>query len=197
MRLAKPALLAALTLVAGLTGAVIAQQAKPDKKQIQLLVDQMSATAPEHKLLDPLVGTFAQAIEYTGGGGAPVAVSGEARGKWVLGKRFVNIHAESAPGEEFKFESIAYFGFDTNKKKFTAFGLDTAGTYAVTAQGDYDAEKKRWVLEGESDEPGIGRVPFQFVISLGDNGSWSHEVLFKMPGAQEFNRVAKTVYTRK
>lgn len=197
MRLAKPALLVALTLAAGFTGAVIAQQAKPDKKQIQLIVDQMSAPAAEHKLLEPLVGTFAQAIEYTGGGGAPVAVSGEARGKWVLGKRFVNIHAESAPGEEFKFESIAYFGFDTNKKKFTAFGLDTAGTYAVSAEGDYDAAAKRWTLEGESDEPGIGRIPFQFVIALGDNGSWSHEVLFKMPDAQEFNRVAKTVYTRK
>lgn len=197
MRLVKPALLVALTLAAGFTGAVIAQQAKPDKKQIQQIVDQMSAPAPEHRLLDPLVGSFDQSIEYTGGGGVPVAVSGDARGKWVLGKRFVSIHAESAPGEEFKFESIAYFGFDTNKKKFTAIGLDTAGTYAVSADGDYDAANKRWTLEGESDEPGIGRVPFQFVISLGDNGSWSHEVLFKVPDAAEYNRVARTVYTRK
>ena len=189
--------IATLTIGIAITSVVSGNQPKPDKKQIHQIVDQMSAPAAEHKLLDPLVGTFAQAIEYTGGGGAPVAVSGEARGKWVLGKRFVNIHAESAPGEDFTFESIAYFGYDTNKKKFTALGLDTAGTYVVTAQGDYDADKKRWVLEGESDEPGIGRVPFQFVITLGDTGTWSHEVLFKMPGANEYNRVAKTVYTRK
>lgn len=185
-------------LYAGARSASPTPEAKaPDKKAIAEMVRRMSAPATEHRVLAALAGTFDQRIEYSAGGGAPVIIEGDAEGGWVLGQRFIRLTARADAGEELKFESVAYFGFDTAKRKYLAIGLDTGGTYAVFAQGDFDAAQKRWVLDGESDEPGIGRVPFQFVITLGDNGSWSHEVLFKMPDADGYSRVAKTVYTRK
>lgn len=189
---------ASVFVAAGLVaGIVVAQQVKPDKKAIMEAMHQMSAPAPEHQFLQPLVGTFNQTIEYEGGGGEPVFIEGDASGKWVLGNRFVQMNAASNAAEQLKFESIGYFGYDTQKKKFTAVGLDTGGTYAVFAEGDYDPKTKTWTLEGENDEVGIGRVPFRFVIRQMPDETIVHEVLFKLPGSGDFKRVARTVYKKK
>ncbi|MBX3378839.1 MAG: DUF1579 family protein [Phycisphaeraceae bacterium] len=184
-------------LLAGVVIAQPANQEKPDKRAIYEAVQKMSAPGPEHKYLEPFVGSFTQEILYEAGGGPPVTIEGVATGKWVLGDRFVQMNANSTPREEMRFESINFFGYDTGRKKYTAIGLDTGGTYAVFAEGDYEPRLKTWTLEGETEEPGVGRLPFRFVLQVMPDKSIVHEVLFKLPGSEEYKQVAKTVYRRK
>ncbi len=190
----KASALVSLGLVGGV---VIAQQVKPDKKAIAAELQKMSAPAPEHHNLDPFVGTFDEVIEFEGGGGAPVMVQGDATGAWVLGNRFVQLNAHADNSEQVKFESIGYFGYNTQKKKYFAIGFDTGGTYAVYAEGDYDAANKTWTLLGETDEPAVGKVPIKYVIRAMPDKSITHEVFFKLPDGNDFTKVAKTTYKKK
>ncbi|MFO0787802.1 MAG: DUF1579 family protein [Phycisphaerales bacterium] len=193
-KLAQACVLVGVGLVCGV---VIAQQARPDKKAIAAELQKISAPAAEHRNFDPFLGSFDEEIEYEGGGGQPVLIEGDASGQWVLGNRFLELNAHADMSEQVKFESIAYFGYNTQKKKYFVVGLDTGGTYPVYAEGDYDASKKTWTLYGENDEPGVGRIPIKFVIQVNDKGGITQEIFTKVAGVDGYQKIAKTVFKRK
>jgi hypothetical protein len=195
MKKAMRAVVVAGAVVAGLGAGGIAVRAMPQpegmpdfskmsKKEMGAMMEKASAPAAEHALLEVLVGESDTETRMSMMPGVPpLVMKGTGKGEWILSKRFVQVRHEAAPDEELKSEAMSVFGYDTRKKKFFWWGIDTLGTYSVFAEGDYDKETKTFTLLGENLEPGMGMVPFKTVIKVGDESKRTTEIWFKMAGA--------------
>jgi hypothetical protein len=93
-------------------------------------------------------------------------------------------------------ESTTIIGFDRRSKKYTTVGLDTMGTYWVTAAGPYDESKKAIVMYGEDVDPALGTQKYNFVTRIISPDKYITEVIFKdlahTRGAAEFKAVEIT-----
>jgi hypothetical protein len=145
---------------------------------------QMAAPAPQHKLLDPLAGNWKYKVSFNFGGQTGEG-TGTTTGRWIMGNRFMQFDAAggvNTSGGAVNVESMSVLGYDKRTGKFTVWAIDTMGTYSVSATGDFDAASKTFTLHGENEEPGMGKIPFKFVLKLEDATHWSLEVHFQMGG---------------
>lgn len=159
----------------------------PDKKQIAAMMAMHGKPGKEHELLASMVGEFEGTLSMSMGPGMPpITAKTRMHGQWVLGQRFVQVTSTPAPGEELPMESISYFGFDRRANKgqgaYTWTGFDNTDTYSVHAEGAYDEATRTFTLLGENEEPGMGKVPFKTVIAVGEGGSSTMSIWFKMGG---------------
>ena len=69
----------------------------------------------------------------------PITSLGKSNIEMILGGRFLRW---TSTGEMMgqKVESLTIIGFDKRYKKFTIYGFDTMGTYAVSAEGELNSE---------------------------------------------------------
>jgi len=170
---------------------------KVTKKDLGMMMEQMHGPAEEHKALEPLIGKSKLKSSLNVGPGVPPIVGHyEGSAEWILGKRFVQVRTVPAPGEEFKAESLSIYGYDTRVKKYFWIGIDTMGTYSVTAFGDYNAAKKQFTLMGENEEPGMGKIPFRNVITVKDDGTLESMIDFKMQGTEDWMNVATMKWSK-
>lgn len=129
-----------------------------------------------HKRLERLVGTFDQRLTLMMVPGAkPIEVKSKAVGKWMIQGRFLQLTTVPAKGEELKFESHALLGYDSFRKKYTVFLIDSFGTYSVSAEGDWSERAKAFVLIGKS-ESGAGQG-FGFRLTIAPKAD---QVLWKV-----------------
>ncbi len=77
----------------------------------------------------------------------PRTSSGTATGRLILGGRFLEL-AASVKGGGLDADSVTLFGFDRRTSDYTMIGLDTLGTYYITAAGKYDDAVKGIALDG-------------------------------------------------
>jgi hypothetical protein len=175
---------------------------KVSKKDMLAMIENGSAPAAEHALLEPFVGTSDLTVKMNLAPGVPpLSIKSVTTGEWVLGKRFVQMKTVAAPDEELKTESMSYMGYDTRTKKFFLWGIDTLGTYSIFAEGGYDKESKAFTLLGENEEPGMGKLPFRFTMKAGE-GSVTTNLHFQMKGApgadpEGWFQVMESVATRR
>lgn len=73
----------------------------------------------------------------------------------ILGGRFLLMESKSGEGEMYT-ETFNLAGFDRRHKKYTTIGLDTWGTYYVTAAGSYNDTTKTLKMYGEDQDPVMG-----------------------------------------
>jgi hypothetical protein len=167
------------------------------KKQFAERVEKTSGPTDQHKLLAAFVGEFDQASEVRMGPGEPMKTHSIAKGKWIMGKRFVKVDCTSAPDEELKGDRLLIYGYDPQAKKFTLWNLESMSLTALTLTGDYDPEKKAFTFEGEREGPGGAKAPVRWVIQAQSGGTLGQEILMKMPGAEDFAPVVTIKYTPK
>ncbi len=167
------------------------QETKPPsqtemKKHYADLAEKASAPTDEHKRLAALVGDFDQSVEVRMGPGEPLKSHVLATGEWLMGGRFVQIAARSAPDEELKGERLTIYGYDARAAKYTMWTIETGATFAVSATGDYDAATKTFTFNGERYAQGTDKVPFRWTLRLQDGGAVTQEILVKGPQGADF-----------
>jgi hypothetical protein len=189
----KQAILIALLLC---TSLVAAQDRPAEKKQppppmpggqsmeeMMKQAQQMAAPAEQHQRLATREGRWKVSGMFIMPGAPPMAFTGTSDAKMILGGRFLQINgsAQSAnPG--MNSESLTVIGFDKRTGKYTMWSVDTYGTYSISATGEHDDATNTTTLLGENEEPGMGKVPFKFVIKTVDDDHYTLELHMQFPG---------------
>jgi Protein of unknown function (DUF1579) len=121
----------------------------------------LTQPGPEHERLHALVGKWTLTMD---GGMA----KGTAEFKKVLGGRFVTEEAKLPLGGV-TLEWLGVYGFDKQKKKYTAFWVDSLDTTTESGEGDMDAAGKVLSLRGQHLDPRSGK-PERFVWRISRDG---------------------------
>jgi hypothetical protein len=184
------------------SGPVRPQDAPSSNEQeaIQMEYRKLADPGPEHKLLASLEGTWKQEIRFwMSPGSEPIISAGQTVNRMILGGRFLQCLAEGGEGE-MKMESLTIMGHDNRYGEYTLVGLDTWGTYYITASGSLDQESNVITMLGSDADPimGFDQV-YDMVVRFADKDKYIIEVIFKNPemtgGADEFKMV-EIIHTR-
>ncbi len=192
------ATLAIIVVLAALPAA--AQQDKPMSAEEKAAMEawmKFATPGPNHKLLEPFVGTWSATTTWWEAPGAPPSISqGTSENTWVLGGRFVQqkVTAEMM-GQPF--EGIGYTGYDNYQKQFVGTWMDSMGTMVMVSSGRADASGKVLTFTAKIDDVVTGKnVTVREVTRVVDN---NHHV-FEMYGPDKSGKEFKTMeitYTRK
>lgn len=159
-----------------------AAQPQQSMEEMTRMAQQMAAPGEQHKLLGRLVGEWKQTGKFIMPGQSPIEFSGKTSNRMILGDRFLQLDGTFvAANPALKGESMTVYGFDKRVGKYTAWGIDTWGTYSVAATGDYDAATRTWTLSGENAEGGM-TVPFKFILKQPDDTHYTLELHMQYPG---------------
>jgi hypothetical protein len=162
-------------------------QQQPTPEQIKAMQAEMQA-GPEHKVLAALAGRWSLEVTYNMGG--PAAKSMTARGtatnRMILGGRFLSCEsvsenpAGSALGNA-KVEALTIYGFDRRTREYTVLGLDTMGTYWVSAAGRSTPDMGI-VMSGETPDEHAGSREirkYDMVLKVVDADTYVTQIIFK------------------
>jgi len=118
----------------------------------------LGQSGPEHECLHALVGTWT--LTTDGGTG-----KGSAEFKKIFGGRFVTEEVKLPLGG-ITLEWLGVYGYDRQKKKFTAFWVDNLDTSTESGEGDMDVAGKVLTLKGQHMDPRTGKPePFVWRIT--------------------------------
>lgn len=182
-------LLRALCLLPALAGVGLlpaAAQDLPEGMTARELADiqrRMAAAAQpgeEHALMATLAGEWDQVLRLTPAPGAAVmTMEGTASSKMILGGRFLQTESTlHLPGMEGG--SLSLLGFDRRSEEFNTIGMDTEGTYWVTAKGTYDEDTRTITMSGEDYDPIFGHLQeYDFRTRFVDDDTYVSEIWFK------------------
>ena len=179
----------ALLMFAGLVwlAAPAAAQTQPSPEAMKQMLEAMKPTA-EHQELAALAGRWTQEVTYSMGG-PPMKTKGTVLNKMILGGRFLVSEGTSpnpaGPGlGDPTAEFTTIYGFDRRTKEFTIIGLDTMGTYYVTAAGT-KTDPRTIVMRGETadDHAGVKETrKYDMVLKFVDADTYVSEIIFHFPG---------------
>ena len=139
-----------------------------------------SQPGEEHALIAGLAGDWNQELKLTPSPGADVTtMEGEATNEMILGGRFLKTESDlHLPGVEGG--SLSLLGFDRRSEEFNNIGMDSEGTYWVTAKGTYDEEARTITMSGEDYDPIFGHLQeYDFKIRFVDANTYVTEIWFK------------------
>jgi hypothetical protein len=163
---------------------------------------ELAKPGEEHKLLESLVGTWnMDGKMWMQPEAEPMAFKGESVNKMILGGRFLLTESKSGEGDMYT-ETFNLACFDRRHKKYTTIGLDTWGTYYVTAAGTYDEKTKTLKMYGEDEDPVMGFTQkYDFIIHFESPDKHIYKVVFydfpTPAGVQKEFKIMGIVYTRK
>jgi len=153
-----------------------ALQAKMMAKAVEL-----AAPGPEHKLLETLAGKWTfEATVWMEPGGEPMVVQGNAESRMILQGRFLMTESTGPSPFGGESENFGIMGFDRRFGHFTTIGMDTWGTYFVTAAGPYDSTTRTITMSGEDADPVFaGTQLYDFVLQLETDDTYTWQIIFK------------------
>jgi hypothetical protein len=194
-------LAACLALTAGARLSAQQQPPKPTPEQIQAMLAEMGP-APEHRVLASLEGKWTLDITYNMGGPKPMKARGTATSRMILGGRFlmsegVSDNPAGADVGGAKVEMVTIYGFDRRTKEYTTIGLDTMGTYWVTAAGLMKSDKTI-VMAGETldDHAGSKEVrKYDMVLKVVDADTYLTQIIFKFANMPDL-KIVEIVHRR-
>jgi hypothetical protein len=165
----------------------------PDPAEMQQYYAKLLQPGEQHQLLATMAGNWEMSIQMWGKPGMePMKSTAKGQNEMILGGRFLRV-ASSGQMMGMKTESMTLMGFDGRSEKFTLVGFDTMGTYYVTAEGDYDAESKTFVLSGTSEHPKFGfSETYQFQLKLVSDDEHVMSLYFDQPDGSQFKMVEIT-----
>lgn len=176
-----PLMTATVLLAVFTSGAATAQEA-PEGAPIEALLAralELGAPGPEHARFEQMVGTWdTEMTLWAEPEAEPVVVSATTESELILGGRYL-VQTLTIPDGYFAGEAINILGFDRRSGEYTLIGLDTVGTYWVTAQGPATGDETA-VLSGEDFDPVFdGTQEYDFVLRWADDGSFVTQIIFK------------------
>jgi hypothetical protein len=143
-------------------------------------------------------------MTFNMGGSQPKSMSarGTSTNRMILGGRFVisEYVADSAMGPAYgdvKVETVSIYGFDRRTKEYTTIGLDTMGTYYVTAAGTARPDKTI-VMSGETldDHSGSkGMRKYDMVLKVIDPDTYITQIIFKFTNMPDL-KIVEVVHRR-
>ena len=145
----------------------------------------MMGPGPEHELLKKFDGKWDVKFKLNFANTMEGAATAECR--LILGGRFLQWEQQS-DASGYKFAAMNILGFDRRINKYTIYGIDELGTYAVTGEGDYDAGKKVLTLSGITLDPSgksVKSQEYKFVYDLSVDNIITMPVIFKMADGSE------------
>lgn len=192
----------AFALSLGLAGA--GEQQKPehptpaDPQKQAMMEAWMKASTPgeNHKLLEPMVGTFDAKVMMWEPGAAPSESAGVSVNTWILGGRFVQ-QKFNGTYMGMPFEGVGFTGYDNVKKKFIGSWMDSMGTMMMVSVGTGDATGKVLTFECEMDDPMTGKpCKIREVARVVDANKHVFEMFGPDPAGKEY-KMMEITYTRK
>jgi len=125
-------------LCAALAPAAATAQELPDEEQLRAMMAkslELAQPGPEHARFAQMVGTWDMEMTlWPEPGAEALTTSGVVEAELILGGRYLMQTTVIAEGF-FASEGISILGFDRRSEEYTLLGLDTIGTYWVSAQG--------------------------------------------------------------
>jgi hypothetical protein len=157
---------------------------------------EMAKPVPEHQKLGELSGRWTMTSKLWFNPAEPPRVaSGTATGRLILGGRFLHLDS-SVKGGAISADSVTILGFDRRSNDYTMIGLDTLGTYYITAAGKYDDAAKGIVLDGSYAMPPTGQdQKYRFTWRTDSPGEHVLLLHFDVPGGKPM-LVAETTLKR-
>lgn len=180
----------AKALIQGLVAAAVlsllampAQAQQPTEEEMQKrMAKSMAIAGPgeEHQLLAKMVGTWDQEIKlYMNPGAEPMVMTGKATSKLILDGRFLQTESEGG-SPPMVVKTFTLMGYDRRHERYTTIGMDTMGTYYVTAAGTYDQATRTLTLSGKDEDPVIGHTQeYDFVTRFESDNKYVWEAVFK------------------
>ncbi len=154
----------------------------------------MSKPGAAHEILKMMAGTWKQKVtSFMDPSGNPVSGSGTATNQMILGDRFLQINSTSTLAGT-TVSSLTILGYDNRVGKYFTFGIDEMGTYAVTAEGAYDAATKTIMLRGK-EKQGEMTMDFTFAYTIISKNAFTLTLSFDMPDGKKLD-VVKVEFTR-
>ena len=148
-----------------------------------------------HKVLDPLVGTWSQVVKWwMTPDSQPETSKGTTETKWVMGGRFLQ-HTAMGTAMGQPFEGMGLTGFDNGKQTYQTIWMDNMGTGMVLGEGTYDPGKKQLTDHGRFTDPMIGQRSYRGVVTFVDDVHYRYEMYVADKHGKEF-RMMEIVYTR-
>jgi len=188
---------------AGVPARAQQQPPQPTPEQIQAMLAEMQP-GPEHRVLGALEGRWALEITYNMGGpkAKPMMAKGSATNRMILGGRFLKSEgvsdnpAGAALGGA-TVEMLGIYGFDRRTKEYTTLGLDTMGTYWVSAAGVMKPDKTI-VMSGETADDHAGSKEirkYDMVLKVVDADTYITQVIFKFTSMPDL-KIVEIVHRR-
>lgn len=172
---------------AGIPARARQQPPTPTPEQIKAMLAEMQP-GPEHRVLAALEGRWALEITYNMGGpkAKPMTAKGTATNRMILGGRFLTSEGVSNnPGGAAlggaTVEMLNIYGFDRRTKEFTTLGLDTMGTYWVSAAGVMKPDTTI-LMSGETTDDHAGSKEmrkYDMVLKVVDADTYVTQIIFK------------------
>lgn len=152
---------------------------------------------PNHKLLEPTVGSWTVAVTFWPAPGAPAQTStATSENAWVLGGRWVE---QKVTGEMMgqPFQGIGYTGYDSYKGQFVGTWMDTMGTMVMVSTGQADASGKVLTFTSTMDDVVTRKaVTVREVTRVVDANHLVFEMYGPGPDGKEFKSM-EMAYTRR
>jgi hypothetical protein len=176
----------ALMVMAVLGQATLAAaQQQPTPEQMNAMLEQMKP-GQEHRTLAALTGNWTLDVTYRMGDGPVMKTTGVATNRMILGGRFLESSVTSknpaGPGSgDPTVESLTIYGFDRRVNRYTILGLDTMGTYSVSAEGLMEGANTI-VMAGETLDDHAGSKEmrkYHMVLRVVDPDTYVTEIIFK------------------
>jgi hypothetical protein len=117
----------------------------------------VSRPGPEHRWLDPLVGSWNVELRWTAKDRAESRTSGTSENRWILDGRFLVCEATSGEGPS-RVDSMTIYGFDGREKRFFSLGLHNLATSHLEPTGSYDPATHSFLLSGKVRDEATGRL---------------------------------------
>lgn len=187
--------LAQSLLLAACTALVADGQEKKDL--FQQYVEKFGPPGPEHKMLEPLVGTWHANVKmWHDPSQSPHESEGTLMRKAILGGRFIQ---EEFAGKlmDQPFEGRGTIGYDRAKQKYVTTWMDSMMTTLQLSYGVYDPASKTWTFKAEETCPITGqRVKIRDTLRVVSADEQQLQ-MFRQMGDEKEMRMMEINLTRK
>ena len=156
----------------------------------------VSRPGPEHRWLDPLVGSWNIELRWVGAGRTEIRTSGTSENRWILDGRFLVCEAKAGEGPS-RIDASAIYGFDNRQKKFFVLSMNNLATYMMQPSGSYDPVTQSFLLSGkERDEVTGSILVYRELLKIEGPDRHVLRVYFDVPGRAPV-KVLEAVFTRR
>jgi hypothetical protein len=137
--------------------AAFTQAQADDKNLFQQYVEKFGPPGPEHKMLEPLVGTWhAEVKVWMDPNQSPQVSTGTLQRKSILDGRFVHEDYKGKMMDK-SFHGIGTLGYDRGHQKYVTTFIDSMSTAIQISKGDYDQSRRTWTFKNEDTCPITGK----------------------------------------
>ncbi len=174
------------------------QKSKMSEQEMMAAYAIYATPGPQHKMLDPLVGSWDCTAQMWNDPGVPPTESkATCETKWILGGRFTQDDVTGDMGG-MPFHGMGINGYDNFKKEFVSFWIDEMGTSFTLTSGQSDASGKVITMNGSYPDPAANMQErkFKTVTKIVDNDHHVYEMYNIGPDGKDVKTFAIT-YVRK